>query len=752
MSATATPGPESRFPGAEALWRAGIIASSLAVLLLTIYCLSNGITTVFMHAYYLPILLLAFRYHERGIALAAALAFAYLGLVLYYLPWSSPGIPGALVRTGVFVGIAAVVGLMSSLLDRERMRYAAIFDHSQDGIVTAAIKDGSLRIEESNARFSDITGYSQAELRDLPPGAIWLDAAMQDRIGKLLVSGESLHEIETVILTKSGSPRTVLVSAGYLPLDQRCVFSATDITDRKAAESRFRVLSQFQESIIANANAWIMVLDRTGSILVWNRAAEQISGYAADQVIGNNRIWRQLYPDREYRRTVTRDLVKSLESRAFLENFETTIRCRDGTGKVMLWNTRGLPGEDGQIRTYIAIGIDVTKTIQAEREISRKNRDLAIINEIVRATTSATALDDVLRVALEKTLEILAFEAGAVYLVDRSGTHAELIQSMGLSEEFIAQVRTIEIAGSRHESLYRRGEPLYYENMPGTAPHRAYTGFPSLACIPLAIDSRVLGALYLASRKQVTFSKETRSILSVIGREVGAAVQRAFSQEKVEALNEEANLYLDIISHDINNVNTAALGYMELLIELLDAKQKSVAQKLYGSIRQSVEILGNVATLRKLREEAIPMKPLDLDHAIRSEIAHFPDARIHYDGTAATILADDLITEIFSNLIGNSSKFGGPDVDIWVRVKDAGEFVQVSVEDDGPGIPDEIKPVIFQRFRRGTSRRSGKGLGLFIARMLVERYGGRIQAENRVPGDSSKGAAIRFTLRKEMVR
>jgi signal transduction histidine kinase len=191
---------------------------------------------------------------------------------------------------------------------------------------------------------------------------------------------------------------------------------------------------------------------------------------------------------------------------------------------------------------------------------------------------------------------------------------------------------------------------------------------------------------------------------------------------------------------------------MELLIELLDAKQKSVAQKLYGSIRQSVEILGNVATLRKLREEAIPMKPLDLDHAIRSEIAHFPDARIHYDGTAATILADDLITEIFSNLIGNSSKFGGPDVDIWVRVKDAGEFVQVSVEDDGPGIPDEIKPVIFQRFRRGTSRRSGKGLGLFIARMLVERYGGRIQAENRVPGDSSKGAAIRFTLRKEMAR
>ncbi|WP_369425793.1 sensor histidine kinase, partial [Methanothrix sp.] len=64
------------------------------------------------------------------------------------------------------------------------------------------------------------------------------------------------------------------------------------------------------------------------------------------------------------------------------------------------------------------------------------------------------------------------------------------------------------------------------------------------------------------------------------------------------------------------------------------------------------------------------------------------------------------------------------------------------------GIPDDQKPGIFTRFGKGMNKRSGKGLGLFISRMLVERYGGRIWAENRVAGSPEKGVAIKFTLQK----
>jgi signal transduction histidine kinase len=77
-----------------------------------------------------------------------------------------------------------------------------------------------------------------------------------------------------------------------------------------------------------------------------------------------------------------------------------------------------------------------------------------------------------------------------------------------------------------------------------------------------------------------------------------------------------------------------------------------------------------------------------------------------------------------------------------------GESVQVSVEDTGPGIPDRTKESIFHRFERGWAEGCGDGLGLFIVRTLIERYGGTIRVEDRVEGRPDLGAAFRFTLRE----
>ncbi|MFY1643626.1 sensor histidine kinase, partial [Methanoculleus bourgensis] len=71
--------------------------------------------------------------------------------------------------------------------------------------------------------------------------------------------------------------------------------------------------------------------------------------------------------------------------------------------------------------------------------------------------------------------------------------------------------------------------------------------------------------------------------------------------------------------------------------------------------------------------------------------------------------------------------------------------VTVSVEDTGPGIPDAEKPLVFEKFRKSGAR-SGKGIGLYIVHTLVERYGGRVWVEDRVPGRPREGAAFRFTL------
>ncbi|MEG3057084.1 MAG: ATP-binding protein [Methanoculleus sp.] len=92
-------------------------------------------------------------------------------------------------------------------------------------------------------------------------------------------------------------------------------------------------------------------------------------------------------------------------------------------------------------------------------------------------------------------------------------------------------------------------------------------------------------------------------------------------------------------------------------------------------------------------------------------------------------------------------KHGGPNVRIFVRVEEEEGGMLISVEDTGPGVPDEAKEEIFRVYE--TQKRGvGEGLGLYLAQVLVERYGGRIWVEDRVPGRSGEGAAFRLTLRK----
>ncbi|WP_301677804.1 HAMP domain-containing sensor histidine kinase [Methanoculleus methanifontis] len=226
-------------------------------------------------------------------------------------------------------------------------------------------------------------------------------------------------------------------------------------------------------------------------------------------------------------------------------------------------------------------------------------------------------------------------------------------------------------------------------------------------------------------------------------------------EEQVEARTvelqestERANLYLDIMTHDIKNTISTATLYTDLLTEELEGEQRNYTEKVQKSLKKSVEIIRNVNTIRQIREEAAVLGPVALDPVIRAEIEHFPDVRITYAGTTARVLADDLLSEVFTNLIGNAVKFGGPAVEIAIRVEEHGGDVLVSVEDTGPGIPDEKKPYLFTRFGAGEGEKSGLGLGLYICRMLITRYGGRIWADDRVEGRPEEGAAVRFTLRK----
>ena len=221
--------------------------------------------------------------------------------------------------------------------------------------------------------------------------------------------------------------------------------------------------------------------------------------------------------------------------------------------------------------------------------------------------------------------------------------------------------------------------------------------------------------------------------------------------KRLEEAHRETNLYLDIMTHDIKNAENVTSLYADLLLEMLEGDAADYAKKIKESVRKSTGIIQNVSTIRRIHQEAPDLTPVHLSRVIRTELERVPNASVSFEDTATEVWADDLLSEIFSNLIENALKFGGPDAQITVRVEDYPEeehTVVVSVEDTGHGIPDDMKEELFDRFRRNESQGHGEGLGLFIVGLLVKRYGGRVWVEDRIAGRPDLGASFRFTLRE----
>ncbi|MET0064718.1 MAG: diguanylate cyclase [Candidatus Thiodiazotropha sp.] len=139
------------------------------------------------------------------------------------------------------------------------------------------------------------------------------------------------------------------------------------------------LLSQFRESVIEHANVWINVLDRSARVTVWNKAAEQISGYTREEVLGNSDIWQWVYPNPEYRGRITAEVAGILNDGKEINEYETRIRTKSGETKVIAWNARRFLDEAGYAAGLITIGRDITAYKQAQQALQERERQLTIL-------------------------------------------------------------------------------------------------------------------------------------------------------------------------------------------------------------------------------------------------------------------------------------------------------------------------------------------------------------------------------------
>jgi PAS domain S-box len=131
-------------------------------------------------------------------------------------------------------------------------------------------------------------------------------------------------------------------------------------------------LALFHQTIIERMNALVAFLAPDGTILFWNVAAEQITGYPALEVIGKNGIWKRLYPDPVYRKEITKMITDVINEQAYLRNFETRIITEDGGEKYISWNTSEVRSPGGTITGYVAVGVDITDKVLNKRQLRER--------------------------------------------------------------------------------------------------------------------------------------------------------------------------------------------------------------------------------------------------------------------------------------------------------------------------------------------------------------------------------------------
>lgn len=190
-----------------------------------------------------------------------------------------------------------------------------------------------------------------------------------------------------------------------------------------------------------------------------------------------------------------------------------------------------------------------------------------------------------------------------------------------------------------------------------------------------------------------------------------------------------------ILRHDLINDLTAALGMLEVYRDL---REEGLLSTVERRLNDAVKLIKRMRELEVLSEDGIELKEMKISEIVE-ELRSKYDNEISLLGNAV-VKADEALFSVFDNLIRNAIVHGNASI-VGIKCTQKGGFCEIVVEDDGTGIPDDKLQKVFERgvkFGKGGTM----GLGLFLVKSLVERYGGSVRAE-----PSPKGARFVIMLK-----
>ena len=264
------------------LWLFIIINTTVLALLINVLSLHYGSNDVAPHLLYIPVVIAAYWYPNRGPVFAVIISLLYLGMVYIFTSGAAGELIASSIKCYVLIGVSVVVSSLATHMRQNEVKYHGIFNHSEAGI--GLVNRSDLSIKEVNKRFAEMLGYTRDELPTISFAELWLDPTAKDTFFNQLTIHENVENLETRFKSRLEGQRWVLISAGKLP-DNQFVCTIVDITARKKAEEALLIKDH---AISSSINA-IVILDLDFNITYVNRSLLRMMEYYHEQeFVGKN--------------------------------------------------------------------------------------------------------------------------------------------------------------------------------------------------------------------------------------------------------------------------------------------------------------------------------------------------------------------------------------------------------------------------------------------------------------------------------
>jgi PAS domain S-box-containing protein len=451
-----------------------------------------------------------------------------------------------------------------------------------------------------------------------------------------------------------------------------------------------------------------------GTIETWNRAAQRMFGYAADEIIG--RSSKLLVPPEA--EDEARGVLARLKQGEAIKHFETTRIAKSGVPVTVALTISPMLGRDGEMVGLSTIARDIGRQKELEREAFR----LAAIVDSSDDAIVSKSLDGTIRTwnqAAERMFGWTAAEAVGQSI-------KILIPEDRLSEEDDVLARVRSGIGVDHFETIRKRKDGTFLNI-------------SLTVSPIRNkDGVIIGA-------------------SKIARDITTQKRLLYELEEASRVKDE---FLATLSHELRTPLNAVMGYARMLRSenLTDTRRPQVLEIIERNARVLSQLVSDVLDVSTIVTGKIRLQveECDLPSLIESAVevvrpsaeAKRQTISLKRDAGDYRVVGDpDRLRQVFWNLLVNAVKFTPLGGRIEIVLVQRHAMVDVTVSDTGIGIKPEFLPHVFQRFRQGEAGLNrgfgGLGLGLALVRHFVELHGGSVAVSS--PGEG-QGATFRVTL------